>query len=462
MPKTITSGLTDTKSKNTTPGPPDSKPVRLADGRGLSLLIQPYRDYVNSKNGEPKPNGGGGKWWRFNFTWEGRRQEISLGTYPDMSLAEAREKAAGARKLLDDGIRPSGTRKKEESINDSHLENNFETVAWKWLDIRKIKWGPKHRKDTIRKLEIHILPRFGQLPIDQVDKQRGVTLCEALRTDKTYGRNWGEDKEKQTGKMQTLDKILTILHQIFQFAQHLGISNVNDWTKDLRSIYVLPEPVHMPALLTPAELGAFLRKLSEYRAQDKIQTVTFLGIKFLALVFCRPGQVREAKWDKFDFVQRRWDQPSEITQGTPKGRSIVPLANQTVKLLEELKTLTGYSPYLFPHRHEPNRPRSENAFNIAIKRMGYQGKMVAHGFRSAARTILSENGFPFDWMEKQLGHGRAQNKLVASYDRGQNLESRHVMMQWWADALDKMEKGEPLPANPFFRKIIDSTDLTTT
>ena len=399
---------------------PQPKSKKMIDGPGLFILIRP-----------------GVGWWRFRFSWLGKPQEISLGTYPYVSLKQARDRADEARRKLAEGSRPDGATQKQKALAE---QNTFGQVAATWFELWQKGKVAHNVKTTLGRLKKHLLSRFADLPFSQVG-ERLPEVGAALQAA-------GQDK-----KAQTLDKVMTILSLISTYAEVNEIPGADEYRKHLRKLKfnfpLVDSGKHMPALTNPAELGALLRTIKETQAKGKISPVTGVALQLAALVFCRPGEIITAKWEDINFAEKVWRQPPKKTNAE-KGRAVAPLAPQTLELLANLRAITGHTTYLFPNHKNTDKPMSNMAMNKALERMGYKGRHCAHGFRASAKTILTQNGFPRDWTEEQLGHG-PKDKVAAAYFREENLGMRQGMMQWWADALDCMERGDPLPNSKPYR-----------
>jgi integrase len=389
------------------------KPYKLADGGGLFLLVNP----ATTKH--PK----GGKWWRFKYRFGGKEKLLSLGTYPQTSLAEAREKHAAARKLLGQGIDPSAER---QDAKRQHVEaqqtaaDTFEAVTREWMD----REHPKVAEVTANKnrwiFETFLFPEIGPLPITAITPR---ILLDALR------------KIEAAGKQETARRAKIKAGQVFRFAILEGKAE-NDPTTALRGAVKRVKHKHHAAITDPAKIGQLLRDIDGFTGQY----VTFAALKLAPLVFVRPGELRGAEWSEFDLGGGMWRIPSARMK--MKVDHLVPLSTQAVAVLWDLHALTGRGRYVFPSLRGASRQMSENTLNVALRSLGYDGDtMTGHGFRAMASSRLNEMGWDERAIERQLAHGEP-NEVKGAYNyAAKYLEDRKRMMQAWADYLDGLRAG---------------------
>jgi integrase len=374
----------------------DDKAVKLFDSGGLFLLVQPA----------------GGKWWRYKYRFAGKEKLLALGSYPDVSLAQARERHAQARKTLAEGKDPGEIKKVEKRLTLVRHENSFEAVAREWHAKRSQAWTPKYAANSIHRMESNIFPKIGGRPIAEITPPE---LLAALRVIESRGAH------------DLAHRLQQLCGQVFSYAVAAGYAERNP-VNDLRGA-LTPAVTKHNAYLKAAELPEFLQKMAAY---DGVQTR--MAMKFLLLTFVRTGEVRGALWSEIDLPKAEWRIPAERMK--MRDPHIVPLSRQAVALLEELKPLTGYGDHVFPSQHKPSGSMSENTILYALYRMGYHGKSTGHGFRATASTILNEHGFRPDVIERQLAHAE-RNGVRKAYNHAQYLPERREMMQWWADYLDQ-------------------------
>jgi integrase len=391
--------LTDLAVRN---AKPSTKTVRLRDERGLYLEVSPK----------------GGKWWRLRYTFQGKENMLSLGVYPDVSLKDARERRDEARKLIANGIDPSAARK-EEKAEAAAEALTFEHVAREWYERFKPKWSPSHSLDVIQRLEKNVFPSLGPRPI------RDITAPELLAAVRLIeGR----------GAVESARRILQMCGQVFRYAIATGQAD-RDIAADLRGSLPPAREKHHASITDPKGVAQLLRAIDGYQGS----MVACCALRLAPLVFVRPGELRHAEWSEIDLDKAEWRIPAEKMK--MREQHIVPLSRQAVVILYELQPLTGSGRYVFPSVRTSARPMSENTVLAALRRMGYtKDEMTGHGFRSMASTLLNEQGWNRDAIERQLAHGE-RNAVRAAYNFAEFLPERRRMMQAWADYLDKLKAG---------------------
>lgn len=385
--------LTDMTAKN---AKAQTKLYRLFDGQGLYLEINPN----------------GGKYWRLKYRFAGKEKRLALGVYPEVSLGKAREKQDQARKLLANGIDPSQAKKEARLEQTANVENSFETVAREWHSNQRLSWTERHSDYVLRRLETDIFPALGTRPINEIVAPE---LLSALRKIELRGAIDITHRAKQT------------CGQIFRYAVAIGKCDRNIASDLTGALKTRKKTNH--ACLEAKEIPEFLAKLELY--EGDLQTK--LALKLTLLTFVRTGEMRGAKWDEFDLSKKEWRIPAERMK--MRNQHIVPLSDQAIEIITELKTSNGHREHLFPNRNMPLTFISENTLLYAIYRMGYHSRTTVHGFRATASTILNEHGFRADVIERQLAHAE-RNNVRASYNHAQYLPERREMMQWWANYLD--------------------------
>lgn len=380
-----------------------AKPTKLSDERGLYLLCTPS----------------GGKWWRFKYRYGGKEKLLSLGTYPEVSLANARASREEARRHLAAGVDPSAARQGAKRLNDEATANNFEVVAREWLENVKSGWAAIYHGDTLKRFEAFVFPVIGRRPIASIKASELLPLVRKIEA---------------RGTLVTAHKVLRACRQVFAYGIAAGRCERNP-AADLRgALRSLPRPKHMAAL-SASELPTFLRKIEEYDGEAQ----TKLALRLLALTFVRTTELREATWAELDLDGADWTIPADrMKTKTPHH---VPLSVQAVEAFRELQRMNGKRTWIFAGR-APNKPMSKNTVLFAIYRLGYHSRMTGHGFRALASTTLNEMGYRPDVIERQLAHTE-KNAVRAAYHRSQYLEERKVMMQAWADFLDAQKADAP-------------------
>jgi integrase len=389
--------LSDVKVRN---AKPLTKPYKISDGEGLFLLVTLS----------------GSKYWRLKYFFAGKEKLLALGVYPEVSLGAARERRAQARETLAAGNDPGEVKREVKRLAALKNDNTFETLAREWFEQRKHGWVAGYSVKILARLENHIFPKLGSRPI------AAVTAPEILAMLRVIENN---------GTLETAQIIKQMCGQIFMYAIATGRAERNP-VPDLRGALKTPVTKHH-AYLKAAELPEFLKKLETYHGNAQ----TKLALRFLLLTFVRTTELRAARWTEFDFDKAEWRIPAERMK--MREQHLVPLSSQAVAVLRELQKHTGNWQYVFPNPHRPITFMSENAILQALHRMGYRHKATGHGFRATASTILNENGFPPDVIERQLAHSE-RNAVRAAYNHAQYLTERRKMMQWWADYLDEAAK----------------------
>lgn len=394
------------------------KPYKLSDGSGLFLIVTPA----------------GGRWWRFKYRFGGKEKLISFGTYPDISLSEARDKRHDARNQVANGIDPGGERKAlKQAVQEQQdiTENSFEIVAREWHGKFSGQWTDGHAVTIMSRLERDVFPWLGAKPVSEI---KPVDLLAVLR--RVEGR----------GALETAHRIRTIAGQVLRYAVATGRAE-RDAAADLRGALPSVQEKHHAALTDPKEVSELLRAIDGFKGTFHVKC----ALKLSPMLFARPGELRQMEWAEIDFEAEQWNIPADKMK--MKQAHIVPLCKQAVSILKELQPLTGVGRYVFPCLRSPLRPMTNNAINAALRRMGYTSdEMTGHGFRAMARTILDEvlNVRP-DFIEHQLAHA-VKDPNGRAYNRTTHLAERKKMMQQWADYLDRLKLG--VKVIPFEQKAI--------
>jgi integrase len=390
--------LTDTAVRKTKSS---DKPFKLADGLGLYLLVTPS----------------GGKLWRMKYRHGGKEKLIAFGVYPDVPLARAREKRDEARRLLADGIDPANNRKAQKAANVERSANSFEVVAREWFHERKAGWSPSHSSRLLKRLQNDVFPWIGGRPIAEIGAPEVLAVMRRIE-----GR----------GTLDTAHRVHQDCGQVFRYAIATGRAE-RDPTPDLRGALPTASGGHFASITEPASVGELLRAIDGFKGTFIVQC----ALKLAPMLFVRPGELRQARWQEFDLDKAEWKYLVTKT----KTEHLVPLATQAVTTLRELHTLTGHTEFVFPGARSNGRAMSDAAVNAALRRMGYDTRteITGHGFRAMARTILHEVlNFAPEIIEHQLAH-KVPDALGVAYNRTKFLPGRKAMMQQWADYLDKIK-----------------------
>ncbi|QMW01703.1 tyrosine-type recombinase/integrase [Spirosoma foliorum] len=385
---------------------PKEKLYRITDSGGLILEVSPA----------------GSKLWRWRYYYNGKPQMLALGRYPDTSLAEARLKRDQARKQQQAGKHPTREKKAEKLRRITEGENTFERVARQWLAIKEKGLAEKYRKQCLIRLEKHVFPLIGALPITE------ITIPDVVRV---------LEKTGQGGTIETAKRIKQLTSQIFRYGAQRGICLHNP-AADLRDILPTVKEKHH-ACIHPNELPDLMKAIQAYGIENN--NLTGAAMKFLALTFVRTGELIGARWVEIDWENQEWHIPAERMK--MKRPHIVPLSVQALSLLKSLQQLTGHRDHVFHSGASKSKHISNGAILMALRRMNYQNQMTGHGFRTLASTILNEKGYQPDVIERQLAH-EDSDKVRAAYNRAEYLAERKKMMQDYADLLDKATKEKSL------------------
>lgn len=377
------------------------KAYKLTDGGGLYLHVMPN----------------GSKYWRLKYRIHKKEKLLSIGVYPLISLAEAREERTKAKKLLADDIDPSEFKKKTKRRSLHNSKNTFQLVALEWHNIKKEGWKTKYSNTVLSRLENDAFPLIGRTPINKIEPP-----------DLLYVFRNVENR----GAYEVSNRLMQTCGQIFRYGIQTG-KCLRDPTSDLKGALKTKKTKHL-ACIDLQELPELIAGLQSNQA--RLFPRTLRAIWFSMLTFQRPGEIRQARWEDIDFMAKQWVIPAEFMK---MGKShIVPLSNQAIEILLKQKEETGHmnTPWVFPSQVRPQKPMSDGTVNVALKKMGFHGRMTAHGFRALARTVIREKlDYAPDIIEAQLAH-KASGPLGEAYNRAQFLTQRKVMMQDWGGVIE--------------------------
>lgn len=403
--------LTDPDCKNAI-CPPDLKRRRLTDGGGLYLEVAPK----------------GAKRWFWKFYPDGKESRLALGSYPAITLKAARLARDEARKVRQSGINPVQGRKADKIAKAASSATTYETVAREFHGVKAAGWSSGHATKWIRMSELYLFPHIGALPVSSI---KAPTLLSALR------------KVEAKGILSTAQDLQQMAGQVFRYGVQAGYCERNPAT-DLRGALKPHVVKHFAAVLEPVEVGGMMRAIDGYTGQP----ATVAALKLSALFFQRPVNIRAMEWAWIDLSAALLTIPPSDMKRTKQQKvngkpHLVPLCTQAVEILMSLKPLTGHGRYVFPGARDHAKPMSDGTVNAALRRLDFgNDDHVAHGFRAMARTMLAERipGIAADMVEAQLGHGKS-GPLGSAYDRAEYMVQRRVMMQTWADYLDRLRAG---------------------
>lgn len=399
MPR-VAKALTD---KEVQAAKPKDKEYNLADGKGLYLRV--------------KTNGT--KQWLFNYTrpHSKKRSNLGLGCYPVVTLSEAREERRKALVLLRQNVDPKEYRDEHErKLEKAHTET-LEFVTHQWMEVKKTRVSEDYAGDIIRSFEMHLFPAMGKIPIYKITAKQAIDILQPIA-----------DK----GTLETVRRLCQRLNEVMAYATNTGLIHHNPLS-GIKDAFANPKVRNMPAI-PPNHLPELMQKINS----ASIKKITRCLMEFQLHTMTRPNEAAGARWDEMDFDNNLWVIPAERMKA---GRiHKIPLTPQALALLEAMKAISGNRIHVFPGDRDPSKHVSEQTANMALRRMGYQGVQVAHGFRSIASTALNDEGFDGDLIECALSHVE-KDEVRAAYNRADYLERRKVMMRWWSDFITKACMG---------------------
>ncbi len=399
MPKRITP-LSEVKVRN---AKSRGNAYKLFDGGGLFLMVTPSS----------------GKLWHFKYRFDEKEKKLAFGTYPEISLADARARRDEARKQIAHGIDPGAVRKAQKQAQTEETET-FEVIAREWHMKFKSTWTEGHATTTLSRLERDLFPWIGARPINQIKAPELLTVLRRIES---------------RGALETAHRIRNISSLVFRYAVATGRAE-RDPSGDLKGALPAARAKHHAAITDPKEIAPLLRAIDGYNGHFVVKC----ALRLAPLFFVRPGELRNAVWAEIDLDEAVWNIPAHKMK--MRLAHIVPLSRQAAEILSELKELTRTSRYVFPSLRSSARPMSNNTVNAALRRLGYdKDSMTGHGFRAMARTILDEvlKVNPYV-IEAQLAH-KVPDPLGRAYNRTTHIEERKRMMQLWADYLDSLKQG---------------------
>ena len=364
--------LNDRQIRNAKPTEAGKK-AKLFDGGGLYLEVTPA----------------GGKIFRLKYRIDGKEKTLTIGKYPSVSLSEARQAAA---------------------------LNTFESIARRWHSDNLRRWKENHAARVLRYLEAEVFPAIGAMQIQEIKAAHIKALLDGIMT---------------RGVHNTAEKIREWTAAVFDYAAMLEITESNP-ARILRQ-YIPPRPATNRPALPREELTEFYRRL----IPADVEHSNRIGLLLIMLVFVRNTELRGGKWEEIDFQAGTWTIPAERMKHektAPKPPHVIPLADWPLELLAELREITGHTPYLFPSRTKAEGFISENTLGKIMNGMGYKGRATPHGFRALASSILNEQGYNPDAIERQLAHVE-EDRIRAAYNRADYMDERREMMQWYSDYL---------------------------
>ncbi|WP_348225183.1 integrase domain-containing protein [Vibrio parahaemolyticus] len=379
------------------------KEYYLVDGQGLKLRVLPS----------------GSKQWLFNYyrPTNGKRANLNLGRFPDISLVQARKASLKAKELIAQGIDPQDERKRQQQAHKEIHEHTFSNVAKDWFAIKQHDVTPDYALDIWRSLELHIFPHLSDKPLKLITAPEVIELLKPIEAK---------------GCLETVKRLAQRLNEVMNFATNCGLIQANPLS-GIRAAFKKPKKENMKSL-TPAELPELMGVITN----ANIKRTTRCLIEWQLHTMTRPAEASGARWDEIDWNESVWTIPAERMKKRREHR--IPLTEQMLALLEVMKPISGHRDFIFPSDRAPKKPCNSQTANMALKRMGYAGRLVSHGLRSLASTTLNEQGFDPDLVESSLAHVD-DNQVRSAYNRTDYLERRKPMMYWWSGHIEEAAKG---------------------
>jgi integrase len=400
-----TNPLTNTEVKQAKPKLEDGKlkAKKLSDGDGLQLKIA-----VNST-----------KSWILNFKcpYTKKMTSMSFGLYPAISLSEARKQRQSAKELLAKGLNPKHEKDLKAQLEDEANSNTFKSTAIKWFEIKKTTVSENYAIDTWRSFELHLFPKLGNMPLNKLTAPIVIDVIRPVSAK---------------GSLETVRRLCQRINEVMVFSVNTGLV-ISNPLAGINKAFEVPKKNHMPTL-KPNELPELMTALNT----ASIKIITRCLIEWQLHTICRPNEAAGAMWEEIDFEAKIWNIPAERMKMN-RAHSI-PLTDQTMALLEFIKPISGHSEFLFPSDRSPRKHANESTANVAIGRMGFKGRLVAHGLRALASTTLNEQGFDADVIESCLSHIDA-NEVRKAYNRSEYLERRQKVMSWWSNHIEQASIG---------------------
>jgi integrase len=400
MAKIITP-LSDTQVKQ---AKTKEKEYTLADGNGLQLRVRPN----------------GSKLWIFKYSqpYTKKRTNLGLGKYPDVSLSKARKQKDEARKLLADNIDPKDHRNEQAQQKKEAIENTFGVLAQKWFEIKLTQVKEETANHAWRGLNRHVLPTLANIPLDKIKPKTVITLLTPIANK---------------GSLETVKRLCRNINEIMRLGVAQGVIEIN-YLADITKLFPAAKKTNM-ATIKPERLPELMSALRE---ANLLRTTRCL-VHWQLHTMTRPIEAATARWEDIDLENKVWVIPAERMK--MKKPHTIPLTEQTLELLETIRSMSDGKEYLFTNHRDPTKHANSQSVNMALKRMGFAGELVSHGLRALASTTLNEQGFDPDVIEAALAHVD-KNEVRRAYNRAEYLERRRKLMYWWSEHLEQAQTGK--------------------
>ncbi len=408
-----TTRLSDLKVKA---AKPKEKDYTLTDGNGLQMRVR-----IN-----------GSRLWNFNYIHPitKKRLNMGLGTFPEVSLAQARKLTIEARELVAQGIDPKERRDADRQAKKAATEHTLQNVATSWYELKKDAVTPAYAEDIWRSLTLHVFPDLGVIPIASITAPKVISLLKPLETK---------------GSLETVKRLTQRLNEIMTYGVNSGLIPANPLT-GIGSVFKKPKKKNMPAL-HPDEL----KELMVAIANASIKRTTRCLIEWQLHTMTRPVEAATTRWADIDFEKRIWTIPAERMK--KRRPHTVPLTDQALAILEAIKPYSGHREYVFPADRNPRTHCNSQTANMALKRMGFEGRLVSHGMRSMASTTLNEHGWEPELIEVALAHVD-KDEVRSAYNRADYIERRRPMMTWWSEHIQRAATGSLSVSATKERKVV--------
>lgn len=399
MAKIITQ-LSDTQIKH---AKSQEKEYTLADGNGLQLRVRPN----------------GSKLWilKYSQPYSKKRTNLGLGKYPDVSLSKARKQRDEARKLLAENIDPKTHRIEQDQQKKAALENTFGVVAQKWYELKLTQVKEETANHALRGLERHVLPSLSNVPLDKIKPKTVIDLLTPIANK---------------GSLETVKRLCRNINEIMRLSVAQGIIEFN-YLADITKLFPAAKKTNM-ATIKPERLPELMAAI---RNANVLRTTRCLVLWQLHTM-TRPIEAATARWEDIDLKNKVWVIPAERMK--MKKPHTIPLTDQTLALLEIIRSMSDGKHYLFTNHRDPTKHANSQSVNVALKRMGFAGQLVSHGMRALASTTLNEQGFDPDVIEAALAHVD-KNEVRRAYNRAEYLERRRKLMCWWSEYIENALSG---------------------
>jgi integrase len=407
MPR-VAKPLTDSQISS---AKPRSTTYTLSDGGGLMLRVRSSgtKDWI----------------FRYKLPFETKRVDMSFGIYPEVKLVAARKSREVARELLASDIDPRSHKEQTKRAEREANSNTFQKVMDDWIVVKSSRVSADHAQKILDSLDNHFIPAMGKRSISEITAREAIEVLKPLQAK---------------GHAEQVKRLCQRINEVMDFAANTGVIQINPLSK-MNAAFISPTKKHLPTL-KPSELPRLMQAINI----ASIKIVTRCLIEWQLHTMVRPSEAATAKWVDIDFEKQEWIIPAENMKKKGNGNHVVPLTPQTLSLLEFIKPISSHREYIFPADRDPRSHTNSQTANMALKRMGFDKELVAHGMRALASTTLNEQGFDPDVIESALAHVD-KNEVRRAYNRAEYLERRRKLMCWWSEHIEQAANGNMSLAN---------------